>query len=132
MVAFATLPAQFRTDGTSLLSLFRNVGSAIGLSIDSALLARNQQVVHSELAAHVTPFNRALQTGPDLHAMLDATTRHGAALLDSIINRQATIIAYIDDFRFMMLSALPTFALLLLMRRPARAARADPAHAAMD
>ena len=131
VVSFATLPAQFRTDGTSLLSLFRNVGSAIGLSIDSALLARNQQIVHTELAAHVTPFNRALQGTPAISHMLDAATRSGAVMLDAIINQQATIVAYIDDFRFMMLSALPTFALLLLMRRPGRAAKPDPDHAAV-
>ena len=89
--------------------------------------------MHSELAAHVTPFNRALQAGPNLHAMLDATTRHGAAMLDSMINQQATIIAYIDDFRFMMLSALPTFLLLSPDAAPgADWPRPDPAHAAMD
>jgi MFS transporter, DHA2 family, multidrug resistance protein len=132
VVSFATLPAQFRTDGTALLSLFRNVGSAIGLSIDSALLARNQQIVHAELAAHINPFNRPLQDTPGIGHMLDTATRHGAAMLDSIVNQQAMIIAYIDDFRFMMLSALPTFVLLLLMRRPTTLAKPDPAHAAMD
>ncbi len=130
VVAFATLPAQFRTDGTALLSLFRNVGSAIGLSVDSALLARNQQIMHSELAAHITPFDRALQSSPAIGHMLDATTRHGAAMLDGMINQQATIIAYVDDFKLMMLSALPTFLLLPLMRRPRFQAKPDPEHAA--
>ena len=63
VVAFATLPAPLRTDGTALLSLFRNVGSAIGISITSAMLAHNTQVLHSEIGAFVTPFNRAAAGG---------------------------------------------------------------------
>src|SRR5271167_1967841 len=35
VIAFATLPAELRTDGTALFSLMRNVGGAIGISITS-------------------------------------------------------------------------------------------------
>ena len=63
VVAFATMPAELRTDGTALFSLVRNVGSAIGISVTSFLLAQNTQIVHAQLAEHVTPFNRMLQTG---------------------------------------------------------------------
>ncbi len=132
VVAFTTLPAQYRTDGTALLSLFRNVGSAIGLSIDSALLARNEQVLHAEIGSRVTPFNRALQAHGTVSHMIDPTTRHGAVMLDGIINQQSMLIAYIDDFRFMMLSAAPTLVLLFLMRRPTVMAKPDPAHAVME
>ena len=38
VVAFATLPAEMRTDGTSLFSLLRNVGLAIGVSVTSVVL----------------------------------------------------------------------------------------------
>ena len=61
VVAFATLSPALRTDGTSLLSLLRNVGSAVGVSATSALLARNVQVGHAELTAHITAFNPALR-----------------------------------------------------------------------
>jgi DHA2 family multidrug resistance protein len=118
VVAFATLPVARRTDGTSLLSLFRNVGSAVGVSVTSALLTRNVQVEHSVLAGGIDPFNRALQTGGAVTAQLDPATGHGAALLDQMINQQSLIISYIDDFKLMMLTTAPTALLLLLMRRP--------------
>jgi DHA2 family multidrug resistance protein len=70
-VAFATLPAAVRTDGTSLLSLFRNVGSAIGVSVTSTMLARNIQASHADLAQYITPFNRALQAGNWAQQMLN-------------------------------------------------------------
>ena len=63
VLSFWTLPAALRTDGTALLSLFRNVGSAIGISVMSMMLAHNTQVLHEEIGAAVTPFNRALQVG---------------------------------------------------------------------
>jgi MFS transporter, DHA2 family, multidrug resistance protein len=133
VIAFATLDPALRTDGTSLLSLFRNVGSALGVSVTSSLLAHNQQVVHSELGSFITPFNRNLQGGGVLSHMIDPATSGGAQTLDRMINQQATIIAYLDDFKLMMLTTLPTVFLLLLMRRPARLSKppAD-AHAAID
>ena len=50
-------------------------------------------------AAGITPFNRALQTSRrGDSSMLDPATRQGAALLDQMINRQAQIIAYNNDY----------------------------------
>ena len=132
VVAFATLPADLRTDGTSLLSLLRNVGSAIGVSACSTLLARNVQISHAELAGHITPFSPALQGAGPVAQLLDPATARGAALLDAMVNHQAAIIAYLNDFRAMMLVTAPTVLLLLLMRRPRAAAASSEHTAAME
>ncbi len=63
---------------------------------------------------------------------LDPATHHGAAMLDHIINQQAQIIAYIDDYRMMIFTTLPALLLLFLMRRPRQAPRAPEPHAAME
>ncbi len=132
LIAFATLPAEWRTDATSLLSLVRNVGSAVGVSATSALLAHNVQVVHADLAAHITPFTPLARGTAAGGAMLDPTTTHGAAMLDALIGQQSLIIAYLDDFKAMLIVTAPTILLLFLMRRPAVIAKPDPAHAAME
>lgn len=133
VIAFATLPQALRTEGTAMLSLFRNIGSAIGVSITEALLAHNIQVAHAGLAAMITPFNRTLSGDPFLHTFLDPTTAAGAARLDVIVNQQAQIIAYVDDFLFMALTILPAFLLLFIMRRPRLVtAAAEPGHVALD
>jgi hypothetical protein len=124
VIAFATLPVMLRTDGASLFSLARNIGAAIGVSITSAMLAHNTQALHAEIGASVTPFNRALQDGGVVHQYLNPATHHGAALLDQIINRQAQIIAYMDDYKMMIFTTLPAILLLFLMRRPRRVPRA--------
>jgi DHA2 family multidrug resistance protein len=133
MLAFATLPAQYRTDGASLFSLFRNIGAAVGVSVTSAMLSHNTQALHAEIGAAVTPFNRALQGGGMVSQVWNPMQAHGAVLLDHIINQQAQITAYIDDYWMMIFTTLPSLGLLLLMRRP-RVNPAAPveAHAAME
>jgi DHA2 family multidrug resistance protein len=135
VVAFYTLAPGLRTQGTALLSLLRNVGSAIGVSVTSALLDHQAQYEHANLAQFVTPFARPLQAGGAVSRMLDPTTPGGASLLNSFINTQAQIIGYIDVYKMMLLTTVPAVACLFLMRKPPQPAGAAPAgaaHAAMD
>jgi MFS transporter, DHA2 family, multidrug resistance protein len=120
VIAFGTLPADLRTDGTALFSLVRNVGSSIGVSVASFLLAQNTQIMHAQLAERVTPFNHALQTG-GAYLLWNTAAHPGLNALNNEITRQATIIAYMDDFKLMLLVALPPVLLLLLMRKPRHA-----------
>ena len=127
VVSFSTLPAHLRGDATAVQSLGRNIGAAIGISITTFSLSHWIQASRAGLAAVVTPFARPIP-GQDAAAhMLDATTRNGAILMDRIINREAMIIAYSNDFLMMSLVAIPCMALVLMMRKvnaPTRAASA--------
>ena len=126
VLAFATLPPSLRTDGAALFSLARNIGAAIGVSVTSSLLAHNTQTLHAEIGASVNPFNRALQEqGRGAATCSIRRRRHGAALLDQMVNHQAQIIAYINDYGLMIFTTLPPLLLLLLMRRPRHAPAAE-------
>ena len=118
VLAFATLAPNLRTEGAALFSLARNIGAAIGVSITTSLLAHNAQALHEVIGASINPFNRALQALNSAHVWLDPASRHGAAMLDQMINHQAQIIAYINDYVLMIITTLPALLLLLLMRRP--------------
>src|ERR1700676_79421 len=74
-VAFATLPGHLRTDGTAILTLVRNLGRSIGLSVVIAQLTSTTSGMHARLSEFVTPFNDALAM-PDA-AMLDLNTDLG-------------------------------------------------------
>jgi MFS transporter, DHA2 family, multidrug resistance protein len=133
VLAFATLPPQYRTDGTSLFSLFRNIGSAVGVSVTSSMLAHNTQVLHEQIGASITPFNRALQGGGMISRAWNPMHPYGAALMDQLVNRQALITAYIDDYWMMIFTTLPALALLFLLSRPKLSSpAAGKAHAAID
>ena len=118
IIAFATLPAAIRTEGTSIYSLMRNLGSAIGISITGALLEVNTQVNHALMADDVTPFNRALQTGAAAR-FWNPESMHGLVMLNQVVTRQARVIAYMDDFKLMLILAIVVIPLLLFTRRSA-------------
>jgi DHA2 family multidrug resistance protein len=113
IIAFATLDPALQTEGTALLSLTRNVGSAVGISVTGALLSYNGQVEHAVLAGYVTPLNRAFQGAG---SALSPTSAQGVQVLDAMVNHQSQIVAYNNDWKLMMLMSFPMLLLLLLMR----------------
>jgi DHA2 family multidrug resistance protein len=121
VLAFATLAQELRTEGAALFALLRNIGAAIGVSVTSTELARNTQALHEVIGASLTPFNRALSA---IEAF-NPHTLHGAAMLDQVVSRQASIIAYIDDYVLLICTTLPSVLLLLFMRRPRLTAVAE-------
>jgi DHA2 family multidrug resistance protein len=118
VVAFATLPAQYRGDAAAMQNLARNIGAAIGVSVTSFSLARSTQVSHADIAAGITPFNRLLQQHDTVSQMLNPAVTKGAEVLDMMITRQAQIIAFSNDYRMMSLMVIPPLLLLMFMRRP--------------
>jgi DHA2 family multidrug resistance protein len=131
VVAYATLAPDLRGDATALFSLVRNVGSAVGISISSFLLSQGTQVMHARIAEGITPFNRSLQTGAAFF-IWNTATGPGKAALNAEVTRQASIIAYANDFKFMLFVTLAAAPLLLLLRRSSRAAAPPPAEHVMD
>jgi DHA2 family multidrug resistance protein len=115
-IAFATLPATMRAEGMGLYNLSRNIGSSAGISVVTSLITSNIQINHEAIAGYVTPFNAVLRT-PAAEGM-DPTTAGGRAALDGIITNQATIIAYMDDFKLLMIMSLLCMPLVFLLRKP--------------
>lgn len=123
-IAFATLPASLRADGTGVYSLSRNIGSSVGISIVTMLLVQNTQINHEQIGSHITGFNRLLNAWP-LNTVLDLGTASGRAMLDGMISTQATWIAYLDDFKLLMLLSLAVMPLLLVIKPPKMTVRND-------
>jgi DHA2 family multidrug resistance protein len=123
-VAFSTLPTDMRGDGTALYNLSRDVGSSVGISVVTALITQNTQINHANIAAYVTPFNHAFSL-PAVMQSLDPLTAAGRAALDGIVTLQATIIAYIDDFKLLMILSIIVMPLVLLLKRPKAAPAMD-------
>ncbi|HET6221846.1 MAG TPA: DHA2 family efflux MFS transporter permease subunit [Dongiaceae bacterium] len=114
-LTFATLRPQQRTEAAGLFSLMRNIGSSIGVSAVTSLLAQYTQINHATLAEHVSPYNPQIQAGT-LPAPWDPSTMSGLAALDAEVTRQAATIGYLNDFRLMMYMMLGSIPLLLLLR----------------
>jgi DHA2 family multidrug resistance protein len=123
---FSTLAPEMRTQATALFSLMRNIGSSIGISIVIFLLTRNTQIVHSTLVEHVTPYDPWFRH-PGLAGLWNLGTAAGRAMIDAEITRQASAIAYINDYKLMMIVAIAAMPLLLLMRPVGRAPKGEAA-----
>ncbi len=118
MIAFASLDPRFRTEGTTLMTLARNLGGSFGISVIVSLLARNIQTSHADIAASVTA--TSLPT-IDLGSTAAALGVAGAGLLaviDGEVNRQAAMIAYLDNFYAMFWVVLAFVPLTLLIKQP--------------
>ncbi|HTQ15042.1 MAG TPA: DHA2 family efflux MFS transporter permease subunit [Rhizomicrobium sp.] len=117
LVGFATLSPLFRTDGSALLNLIRNVGSAIGISLTTTFLAENTQVIHAQMASHISTFNRNLTVNAQ-SLMWNPQLPFGAMNADRIVTYNASVTAYANDFLFMFFVSLPALAVIFLMKRP--------------
>ena len=116
-IAFATLPTQYRVQGTTMSNLIRNVGGAVGISLLQLVFVNNMQVAHSTLVRNVSPDN------PLVHQMMPGgATPLGVMTINGMAAQQSAFIAYIDDFRLMAVVVICMIPMLLFMRAPKPAA----------
>jgi MFS transporter, DHA2 family, multidrug resistance protein len=113
----STLPLKQRTEGAGLYNLSRNIGSSVGISVVNSLLVENTQANHAAIVQYVTPINRAFDN-PAVAHIWNPLTAAGRAALDAVVTQQALIIAYIDDYKFLMIATLAVVPLLLAFSKP--------------
>jgi DHA2 family multidrug resistance protein len=125
LAAYVGMPASKANSMAGLLNFMRNIGSAIGTSMVTTLIARRAQLHQVHLAAHTTAADAAFtQTVAALAHRLQAlgldaasaTTQAYARLYQALIG-QATALAYIDTFQVMAWGAGIMFLLSFGLRR---------------
>jgi DHA2 family multidrug resistance protein len=90
----------------------------------NSLLTQNTQANHAAIVPHVTAVNRAFEN-PAIAQAWNPLTAAGRAALDAVITRQAQIIAYIDDYKLLMIATLAVIPLLMVFKKSARGAAAS-------
>ena len=128
-LAFATIPPHLRPEGSGVYTLIRNMGSSVGISIMNALVVANTQTMHASLAAKVVTSDAVVRA--TLPKMLDPVHGRRGSPLNGEITRQAAMVAYVDDFRLMLIITIACMPMLLLMRKP-RPVGGEPMHAIVD
>ncbi len=120
VISFATLKPEYRTDASGIINLCRSVGSSAGISLVMALLARNSATSHEDLVGHLTPYT--LWADPRLVALTGDAVPAALAAINAEVTRQATMIAFLDDFYVMMLLAIAVMPLVLLIKPSSKSA----------
>jgi DHA2 family multidrug resistance protein len=124
--AYAFLPKDKNNAASGLMNLARNIGGSVGISIVTTMLDRRQQFHLSRMASHLSGGS------PQVQSMLQGTSQalqargfspseamHKAyAMLQGNYFRQASMLAYIDNFWLLGVAILVMVPLVFLMKRP--------------
>jgi MFS transporter, DHA2 family, multidrug resistance protein len=113
----STLAPEQRTEGAGFYNLSRNIGSSVGISVVNSLLVQYTQINHADIVQHVTAVNRMFDN-PRISQLWNPLTAAGRAALDAMITQQAQIIAYIDDYKLLMIATLAVIPLLIVFTKP--------------
>jgi DHA2 family multidrug resistance protein len=118
-IAYVGLPQNKTAQASSLLNVARNLGGTIGISTAQSLLSSNQQVHQSVLVEQLNPldprYNDWLSKAQSMFGDVGDTTTP-LAVLYSQVQRQATMLAFLDVFRELLVVVLVVAPLVFLMR----------------
>jgi DHA2 family multidrug resistance protein len=112
-LTFATIAQKYRPDGTSMFSLVRNMGQGVGISLVTAVLSNMLQVNHAEVGERLTA------TSPQVAIQFPQLLAHNpqmTSLIDLLVQQQAAMLSYLDDFVLMMWLSIAVIPIILLMR----------------
>ncbi len=136
VAAFAYVPKEKSNMGTGIINLARNVGASVGIATVTAMLARRTQFHQARLADHVNNMNAAVRTmtnGTTLRLISQGSNATAAAaqshgMIYNLVQRQAAMLAFLDDFKFLGVTFLLVIPFLVLMKKPRVRAGGAPVH----
>jgi DHA2 family multidrug resistance protein len=122
--------------GTGIINLARKIGASVGIATVTTLLERRTQLHQARLMDHVNDMNPALQkTLSGLGAASLAGGSSGAnataqahGVLFNMIERQATMLAFLDNYKLLGVIFFAIIPIFFLMKRPKMSGGAIPVH----
>jgi MFS transporter, DHA2 family, multidrug resistance protein len=112
--SYSGLPPEKTGEASSLINVARNLGGSIGISVTTTIVARSMQVHQNYLADHLVPSSSAYQNAM-AHAANSLTalgvpaskaSMAAFAYVTQVVQQQATLLAFIDVFRYVAVVAL--------------------------
>jgi DHA2 family multidrug resistance protein len=124
--AFAYVSREKTNMGTGIINLARNVGASVGIATVTTLLERRTQFHTAQLVEHANPLNPAyhnmLASLTSAYTAAGASTAGAAAqaqgMVYAIIQRQAAMLSFLDDFKLLGVVFFAIIPIFFLMRRP--------------
>jgi len=123
--AYAYLPREKNNAASGLMNLARNIGGSVGISFVTTMLDRRTQKHLSDLMGHLSGTNTQFQS--TLRGLSQQFIAHGAsapdaqrqayALVQNTVQRQATMLSYLDNFHILGYAILAMIPMVFLMKR---------------
>jgi DHA2 family multidrug resistance protein len=136
VAAFAYVPREKTNMGTGIINLARNIGASVGIATVTTMLQRRTQVHQARLMDHVNAFNAAFNnmisgTQTRLVSAGSSLTQASAQAHDMVYNtvqRQAAMLAFIDNFKLLGVVFFCVLPILLLLKKPKAPSGNVPVH----
>jgi DHA2 family multidrug resistance protein len=130
------IPKEEMGNATSMFNLMRNLGGGFGIAAATTFLFRRQQFHLARLGEHIDSVNvqahtwlNSAQNAMVLRGLDPATAgQRSYGALWGTMQRQASMLAFIDTFRAMAIVFLCVLPFLLVMRKPGHHRAAGPMH----
>jgi MFS transporter, DHA2 family, multidrug resistance protein len=136
VAAFAYVPREKTNMGTGIINLARNIGASVGIATVTTMLERRTQFHQARMIEHVNTLSAAYHnTFNGIQVKLIAAGSSLAqanvqaqGMIYRTIQRQAAMLAFLDDFKMLGVVFLAVIPILLLMRKPRVPAGGVPVH----
>jgi len=136
VTAFAYVPRDKTNMGTGIINLARNIGASVGIATVTTLLERRTQFHEARLMDHVNDMNPALRstlagTSANLISHGSSVANAGVqahGMVFNMIERQAAMLAFLDNFKLLGVIFFAIIPIFFLMRRPKMGGGAVPVH----
>ena len=122
--SMGTLSQQEMGNASGIFNLMRNVGGSVGISVVTTLLARKAQLHQTELAGHLAPGDlvfggqsQALQRLLQGYFDRPDTAHLAQGRIYAELQRQATLLAYVENFRMLAFACFVCVAGVFLLKR---------------
>jgi DHA2 family multidrug resistance protein len=122
-MALSSVPKPRMTAASSVFSMTRTIAANVAYAVDATLLARRTQFHRAMLVHNLSGLNGAYVFSHAglaarlMHHGMDATQaqRSSSAMLNGLLNRHATMMAYNDTLSLITILILPAVLLVLLL-----------------
>ncbi len=123
--AYAFIPPGKNNAASGLINLARNIGGSVGISFVTTMLARRAQVHQSNLTARLNSGNGQFQAmiANTTHALIARgsspaeAARQAYGIIAFNLNRQATMLAYVDNFWILGVCVAAMIPFVFLMKK---------------
>jgi DHA2 family multidrug resistance protein len=133
-LSLGSVPREDMGTASGLFNMVRTIGGSIGIAVLIAMLTSGSQIHQSYISAHVDPFSFGIwqHTYPAASGMMSNLTRHGTApvlgMVYQEVQKQASVMAFVDDFRIIAYIFFFLSPLVFVMRKPRPGTSAPSGH----
>jgi MFS transporter, DHA2 family, multidrug resistance protein len=133
VMAMGTLTTEQIGNATGIFSLMRNLGGSFGIAGVTTMLARSSQIHQAVMVSHLTPYDSAFQQrlrdlafASGIDPLITPIEAYGK-IYQTLVG-QATVMAYLDNFRMLAFVCLLCIPAALLFRRVKPSRNAPAVH----